>query len=246
PELWSLEDLWWIERSRLGPAMRAVARGGDPHTWVIEDGAGIEPSDVTRFWEELVPALREADVEGWSDLAEKVSWLRARWERDALDRLERVARRYRLWFVARVGPRLEGAGLGPILRRRPDPLGLRNHAHIAATADYLMTRGRERFDAALADESVLAAEVAAISPRSGLYFEALWSPERLRHHVLKSQQLEAQLDVGGRPAPSREGTIATWGSAVVRRLWGGFDRLDLLRELDPAQLEVSDARTDTH
>ena len=236
PERWAIDDLVWLERSRLGPLMRRAARGEDLHALVLAGGEGIGQADVDRLWRDLVPALADADLHGWTDLVAQVASVRARWDADERDRLERVVGRYVILFIARFEPRLTRGGVAAILGLREPPLPLDSHEQLARLARYAIVHGRACFDALLAEPERARELLADMSPRAGTYLRAVFELETLRHHARKQRMLAAQLRVRGRSEPSpRAQTLAAWAGQVARRLWPSFARMDLLREL-PADL----------
>lgn len=228
PELWHPEDWVWIRRSRMGPLLRRAARGEDPHALARCEGLG--EAEVRALWEEFVPMFAAVDRDDWSDLSQWVAQVRGRWSAGQIDRFERLIGRYALLLMARCEALFREGGLAAIFGVRAARLDVKTHLHLNLLARHVIAGGRARYEAVMRRPELAVDELRGMSLRSGLFFEAVLRPERLAHQAQKLRMVASQVDVRGWPRPSaRAQKLAAWGAERVRRLWGAFEMIELLR-----------------
>ena len=240
PELWHFEDVYWLQRSRLGDVMARVARGADPHT-LIAEGAPELAAEVETFWGELVPQLRAAPVDSFVGLRARVMALRARYGRERLYALERIAGRYAAYLFARLEPSWRAAGLRAYFAEGPQALGVNSLYELRLLTHHIVAQGREAFDAAIAEPALAGQHAAVMTLFTGHCFQAVFRYEWLVYESQKLRLLEAVFKTAGRdPLSPKQERARAKNEALAKRGFGALTIAEFLR----SQLETEEHTLD--
>jgi hypothetical protein len=185
PELWHVEAIAWRRRSRLGPLLARAARGTTAvDALVLEDGDGLGPRHLERFWNELVPLYAGATRDSFTTLPDTLAELERRFDRAERRALERVLARYALFLVARFEPLFLHRGHAPLLN-------VPTYFHLWMLAHHIIGLGLEAYRRAFDDPASAAEHVSALSAQTGLYGFALFRHDALRFEAQKLRLIES-------------------------------------------------------
>lgn len=229
PELWHLDDIVWLRRSLLGKLMKRAAQGEDPHSLVTRAGTDLEPTDVDRFWGELLPEVA-ANRHDWTKLRALSTSLRQRHGEATLYRLERVAARYAALLFAKLEPLFLDGGVKHLFGKGPATLDVETSFHLRLLCQHIVGEGRAIYDSVMRDPMLAREELGKMTMQSGAFFLALFQYETLVFQSQKLRLLQAYDQRQGRRAPTEGQRQKTEQlDRTLRRLFSVFDYGDFLR-----------------
>lgn len=230
PELWHFEDVYWLERSRLGRAMARVARGEDPHRWVADAAPELDATLIDRFWRELAPWVRDRHRDSFHGLRQSVRELRARYEREQLYAFERLAGRYAALLFARLEPRWNRAGLRQLWGAAAPRLGVSSIFQLRLLTYHIVCEGRAAYDSVIADPETASEHAAQLSMFSGHALLAHFRYEALVYQSQKLRLLDVIVKVAGRPELSAKQQAARERiEAMATRAFGALAAAEFLK-----------------
>jgi hypothetical protein len=230
PELWHFEDVYWLERSRLGRSMKRVARGEDPHGLVAEGAPEITGDVVAQFWNEFVPWVGARERSSFHGLRGEVAALRARYGRARLYLFERIVGRYSAFLLARLEPLFNRDGLRETLRLDPPALGVPSFYELRLLTHHIVAEGRAAYDAVIADPGSARAHAERATMFTGHGFQALFRYEALIYQSQKLRLIDVMTKVGGRPEPNaRQQAARARIGQLARRCLGVVSVVDFLK-----------------
>jgi hypothetical protein len=184
PELWNFDSIFWRRRSRLKPLLERALGRDDPMDVVLTDANDISPSDVERFWSELVPLIGGPVHETFDSLPETVAEVRRRFTRKERRIFYRLLGRFSLILVARLEPSYLHRGLKPLIP-------VKTYFDLWMLAGHVICGGRETYLAAVADPLSVVNHVPALTPSTGLYALSVFRFEEMTFDAQKLRLLEA-------------------------------------------------------
>src|SRR5262249_21977774 len=125
--------------------------------------AGIEPQTVERFWNDFIPSIRPVNGDDWSELESRTRGAQIRCGASLMLDFERIAALLAIGMAARYENRVFGLPS----RALPVPA----YFHVGMLMHRLVLAGRERFEQALHNESLVESEARHLSPALGAW---LW------------------------------------------------------------------------
>lgn len=239
PELWHFEDIYWLERSRLGRSMAEVARGADPHV-LIDDAAPELRADVEAFWRDFVPLVQAAPDDTFRGSRARVEALRARFDRERLYNFERICGRYSAFLFARLEPHWRPvAGLFAFFQPGRD--GIDSVYELRLLTQYIISQGRAAYDLVLADPELASAYAADMTLFSGHAFVAMFRYEWLVHQSQKLRLRDAGMKHEGRHELSERQRVAYDKSLeAAKRAFGVLKLVELLKTQFATEEDVLD------
>jgi hypothetical protein len=233
PELWHFEAIAWRQRCPMVRELMRRARQDDqdPLQLVLFGAEGLSSEDVARFWDELVPLVRTHGPKGFDALADLVQAMRARWDRRQRRALFRLLGRFSLLLLARWEPLYLGRGSRPAIAAE-------SYFQLGLLAHHVIGEGRDAFLSALRDPSRANAELAALTPLTGLRYLAAF---RFESMVMEAQKLrmlfgllppyERETREGIIPKPAPGSTPEPEAAGKIAKLISGFfDVMPVLRD----------------
>jgi hypothetical protein len=230
PELWHFEDVYWLERSRLGHAMARVARGDDPQRWIAHAAPELAPPIIDQFWNELVPWIAARHRSDWHGLRQSVAELRARYGRPQLYLFERIAARYGALLFAKLEPLFSDAGVRPLWGHTKPTLDVPSLYELRLLTHHIVAQGRTAYDAVIASPRSAAEHAVRMTMFTGHSFQALFRYEALVYQAQKLRLLDAVTKTLGRPEPNAKQRAARErGNAYAKRCFGALVAIDFLK-----------------
>jgi hypothetical protein len=230
PELWNLDDLVWLSRSRVGELMRRAANGGDSHALVTELTDELDSAHVVAFWQDFVPHATDANRDDWTQVRALVDRLRTRYDRPMLYRFERLAGRYAAFLFARLEPLFTDGGARALFGKATSSLDVKSAHHLRLLAFHIVSLGRATFDAVMRDPATAKAHLPSFSLASGYFFQAILRYEAMVFQSQKFRLLKTYVEHEGRAEPSeKERLNRDKLEAVARRFFGVLDAMDFFR-----------------
>ena len=181
PELWHFEAIAWRERCPMLRELTRRARAGeqDPMRLVLFGAEGLAQADVARFWEELVPLVGAHEPGGFDAVPDVVAAVRERWDWKQRRALYRLLGRFTLLLLARWEPLYFERGRKPVIAAE-------SYFELCLLAHHVIGRGRETYLRMFEQPARAGAELAAMTPQTGLYYLAVF---RFESMVMEAQKL---------------------------------------------------------
>lgn len=240
PELWHFDDIVWLRRSGLGGLMRRAAEGEDAHSLVMHDAPELEPGDIDRFWNEVLPESA-AYRRDWTGLRGIVTSLRRRHGEATLYRLERIAARYTAFLFERLEPLFLDGGMKHLLGNGPATLDVQTSFHVRLLCQHIVGEGRAAYDAVMRDPMLARDELGKMTMQSGAFFQALFQYETVVFQSQKLRLLKAYDERRGRKTPTEaQRQKIERLDQKLRRLFSVFDYGDFLRTQFLSEEDVLD------
>ncbi len=240
PELWHLDDVIWLRRSRFGQLMRRVRAGEDAHV-LVREGARELAADVELFWSQLLPGVPAPLRQSWAGLRACVGELRQRYGRDQLHRFERIAGRYAALLFAKLEPLALDAKAGLASPANPSQAKLKINYYVRLLSCQIVAEGRDAYDAVMRRPELAREHAERMTMQAGHLFQALFRYENLVYQSQMLRLLAAWTYWEGRPAltPAQQPARAR-SRAFEEWLWGKLD----LTEFFKAQFTTEEDRLD--
>ena len=230
PELWHFDDRVWLSRSSLAKLMRRAQRGENVHELVLVDADGFTAADVDCFWNDFLPRVASKHDDDWSGLRAIVTELRAKYGRDRLYQLERIAGRYGAFMLARLEPLFLERGIWPVFGKVKPTLDVKTHYHLGLLTRHILTEGRAAFDAVIATPTLANEHLPRLTMQSGAYLLALFRYEIYVTQAQKLRLMQLWLELDGRvPPTAAQQKTAARIDPIVRRFLGPLDMVDFLK-----------------
>jgi hypothetical protein len=221
PELWHLEDVYWLERSNLGRAMKRCARGEDPHELVAVDAPELTVPLIEQFWREFVPWVNQLDRSTFQGVRRNVEALRERYDRQTLYAFERLTGRYGALLFARLEPLFNRDRFWETLRLAPPALGTPSVYELRLLTHHIIAGGRAVYNEVLANPEAARTHAESMTMFTGHSFLVLFRYEAMLYQSQKIRLGDAMTKIGGRPAPNeRQRAAQEKMMAVANRLTG--------------------------
>jgi hypothetical protein len=183
PELWHMEAICWRERCPMIRELMQRARkdDADPMQLVLFGADGLSGADVARFWDELVPLIASHARRHFDEVADSVEAVHARFDRREQRALHRVLSRFTLILLARWEPLYLG-------RRKP-PIAAESYFDLCLLAHHVIGKGRAAYLEMFRAPMRANAELAELTPLSGMYYLSVFRFESLVMDAQKMRML---------------------------------------------------------
>jgi hypothetical protein len=194
PEVFHWDEVIWRRRvgwlRRFEADARAVLDLPAMET-AIARHLQILPATVERFWSSFIPSVRPTCEEDWCELELRARTAESRFGESVIRDFERIAALLAIGLAARCEDR--GAG-DPV-----SSLSLPGYFQVGMLMHRVMLAGRERFEQALHEPSVLEAEARQLSPALGAWLWGVFRFEIVAAHCRAFQLARTMVPLDWQP-----------------------------------------------
>jgi hypothetical protein len=233
PELWHFEAIAWRERCPMLRELMRRARAGedDPMQLALLGADGLSNDDVARFWDELVPLVSARSGPGFDAVPDVVNAVRDRFTRQQRRALFRLLGRFSLLLLARWEPLYLSRGSKPLIAAD-------SYFDLCLLAHHVIGQGRETYLRSLGDPAGANAQLATLTPQTGLYYLTIFRFDamvmdaqklRMLSSLLPPYEQETRHGIVPKPAPGSAPEPEAAGK-IAKLISGFFAVMPLLRD----------------